>query len=160
MSIKIALPFILSSLFVGCVSMPTADPKVSEQVKQFEAPASGNASVYIYRSDSIVGGLQKKDVWVDGECLGETIRGAFFHKEVEGNKEHVFSTESEFSPNHLKLNTETGKTYFIKQYIKPGVFVGGANLKVVDDAEGKKAISESRLTPNGKCSKPSINLEK
>ncbi|MGK4868221.1 DUF2846 domain-containing protein, partial [Acinetobacter baumannii] len=42
------------------------------------------------------------------------------------------------------------------QYIKPGVFVGGANLKLVDDAQGQKAINEYRLAEAGKCSKATI----
>ncbi|MFH4410866.1 DUF2846 domain-containing protein, partial [Acinetobacter baumannii] len=75
----------------------------------------------------------------------ETARGIFFYKEVAGNQEHTVSTESEFSPNHLKFKTEAGKKYFVQQYIKPGVFVGGANLKLVDDAQGQKAINEYRL---------------
>lgn len=79
-----------------------------------------------------------------------------FYKEVAGNQEHTVSTESEFSPNHLKFKTEAGKKYFVQQYIKPGVFVGGANLKLVDDAQGQKAINEYRLAEAGKCSKATI----
>ena len=54
--------------------------------------------------------------------------------------------------------TEAGKKYFVQQYIKPGVFVGGANLKLVDDAQGQKAINEYRLAEAGKCSKATIAL--
>ena len=84
--------------------------------------------MYVYRSNNIVGSALKKDIWVDGECLGETARGVFFYKEVDGNKNHTISTESEFSPNHLKIEVQSGKNYFIQQYIKLGFFVGGANL--------------------------------
>lgn len=100
-----------------------------------------------------MGGAIKKDIWIDGECLGESARGVFFYKDVQGNREHVISTESEFSPNHLKLQTESGQ-----QYIKPGVLVGGANLKQVDRSVGEKAVSEYELAQSGKCSKPTISL--
>ncbi|XOC77871.1 DUF2846 domain-containing protein [Haemophilus influenzae] len=55
------------------------------------------------------------------------------------------STESEFSNNDLNIKTESGKNYFIRQYIKFGVFAGGANLEQVSEEEGKKAISKLNM---------------
>ncbi len=149
----------VSLFFVGCASVPQADSTLSQKVKELKAPSEGQAAVYVYRSKSVVGAALKKDVWLDGACLGETARGTFFYKEVMGDQEHVISTESEFSPNHLKLKTDAGKSYFIQQYIKPGAFVGGANLKQVSDEEGRKAVNEYSLAKGGDCSKPSIILE-
>ncbi|NUF12006.1 DUF2846 domain-containing protein [Acinetobacter oleivorans] len=158
MNFKYWLPILVSTAFVGCASVPQANPQLAQQAKQLTAPTTGNAVIYVYRSNNVVGSALKKDVWVDGECLGETARGIFFYKEVSGNQEHTVSTESEFSPNHLKFKTEAGKNYFVQQYIKPGVFVGGANLKLVDDTQGQKAISEYHLAEIGKCSKATIAL--
>lgn len=62
-------------------------------------------------------------------------------------------TESEFSPNDLKLVTRSGNNYFVRQYIKVGVFVGGANLKVVDEEQGRKAVAKLSLARAGTCSK-------
>ncbi len=90
----------------------------------------------------------------------KTARGTFFLKEVLGNQEHTISTESEFSPNHLVLKTEAGKNYFVQQFMKPGVMVGGANLKQVDALTGEKAVSEYKLAQAGKCSKATITLDK
>ncbi len=101
----------------------------------------------------------KKDVWVDGEWLGETSRGVFFYKEVMGNQKHTISTESKFSPNHLDIETAAGKQYFVQQFIKMGAFVGGANLKLVDEQTGKKAISEYAFAQGGNCSKATIALK-
>ena len=84
----------------------------------------------------------KKDIWIDNKCLGESAIKVFFYQDVKGNEEHKLSTESEFSPNVLVINTESGKNYFIRQYIKMGAFVGGANLELVDEEEGKKAVSK------------------
>ncbi|MBJ9704998.1 DUF2846 domain-containing protein [Acinetobacter calcoaceticus] len=160
MNIKYWLPILVSTAFVGCASVPQANPQLAQQAKQLTEPTNGNAAIYVYRSNNVVGSALKKDVWVDGECLGETARGIFFYKEVSGNQEHTVSTESEFSPNHLKFKTEAGKNYFVQQYIKPGVFVGGANLKLVDDTQGQKAINEYHLAETGKCSKTTIVLAK
>jgi len=141
-------------LFVGCASVPTEVPEKTKELKIFESPAEGKAGVYIYRKNAMGrGGLLKKDLWIDGKCLGETAGGVFFYQQVEGNQEHNIATESEFSPNHLKVFTETGKNYFIRQYIKWGVFVGGANLEEVDEAKGKAAVGKLKLAVSGNCSK-------
>ena len=142
-----------SVLFAGCASVPTEQAEVSNVIKQVKAPSANNAGLYIYRSNSVVGGALKKDVWVDDECIGETARGTFFYHEVLGNIQHKVSTESEFSPNDLIIDTKAGDNYFVKQYIKPGLIVGGAGLKLVTEAEGKQAISDLDLGIKGKCSK-------
>lgn len=142
-----------SVLFAGCASVPTEQAEVSNVIKQVKAPSANNAGLYIYRSNSMVGGALKKDVWVDDECIGETARGTFFYHEVLGNIQHKVSTESEFSPNDLIIDTKAGDNYFVKQYIKPGLIVGGAGLKLVTEAEGKQAISDLDLGIKGKCSK-------
>mgnify|MGYP001075931806 CR=1 FL=1 len=141
-----------ATLFAGCASVPMAENAQSSQVKLFPEPPAGQSALYIYR-DSSLGGALKKDVWVDGECLGETAPKVFFYKTVAGDKEHTISTESEFSPNDLKLFTRSGSNYFVRQYIKVGVFVGGANLKVVDEEQGRKAVAKLSLARAGTCSK-------
>lgn len=156
---KILFSVLLTGLFVGCASVPKADPQHTLEAKKLVAPTEGKAALYVYRSNSVVGAALKKDIWLDGECLGETARGTFFYKEVEGNQNHTLSTESEFSPNHFTFKAEAGQQYFVQQFIKPGVFVGGANLKRVDQTQGKKAIAEYQLAEGGKCSQASIRLE-
>lgn len=64
-------------LVVGCASVPMQDVKTSGQAKAFNAPTNGNAGLYVYR-DTALGSALKKDVWVDGECLGETAPKMFF----------------------------------------------------------------------------------
>ena len=41
--------------------------------------------------------------------------------------------------------------YFIRQYIKFGLFVGGAGLELVDEEEGEKEVSELDMV-KGTCS--------
>ncbi|EOX3981157.1 DUF2846 domain-containing protein [Vibrio alginolyticus] len=138
----------------GCASVPTVDSTVSNQAKSFEAPQEGNSGIYVYREDTFVGAALKKYVYVDGECIGETAPGIFFYHEVEGNKEHQVSTESEFSENHLTIYTEEGRNYFVNQYIKMGVFVGGAGVELVDENKGKAEVLKVDMAVKGKC--PSI----
>ncbi len=144
---------VVSSLFfVGCASVPMESPETSAMAKQFNPPSEGKAGIYVYRSGSF-GGALKKDVWINGECIGETAPNVFFYEEVAGDSEHKISTESEFSPNDLSITTETGKHYFVEQFIKMGVFVGGAGVKLVDEEEGKKEVASLDMAKKGKCSK-------
>ena len=136
----------------GCASVPKASNEQSAQAKLFPAPDEGNAGLYVYRN-SFVGKALKKDIFVDGNCLGESADKMFFYTQVPGNKEHTIATESEFSPNKLVLDMKAGVNYFIRQYIKMGVFVGGANLEVVSEDTGKIEVAKLNTAENGQCSK-------
>ena len=138
-------------LLAGCAAVPMAPESKSSEAKQFSPPPDGEAGLYVFR-DSQLGGALKKDIWVDGECLGESASRTFFYRTVAGDKEHTISTESEFSPNNLVLFMKAGVNYFVRQYIKLGLFVGGANLKVVDATEGENAVRELGLAEAGTCS--------
>jgi hypothetical protein len=138
-------------LTTGCTSVPMEPKEKSELAKEYNLPPEGKAGLYVYRSGSF-GGALKKDVWLNGKCVGETAPNMFFYEEVEGNKEHKVSTESEFSPNDLFVNTESGKNYFVRQYIKMGAFVGGAGVELVNEDKGKKQVSKLGMAKKGKCS--------
>lgn len=143
---------LLPVLMVGCATVPTYTGAIVEKAKSFQSPTNGNAGLYVYR-DSMIGQALKKDVWVDGECLGETAPNTFFYTEITGNKNHRISTESEFGNNHLDLYTNANQNYFVKQSIKMGVFSGGAKLKVVPSDEAMQDISKLKMIQIGNCSK-------
>lgn len=150
---KILITAVLSVSFLsGCASVPMESKEQSEMAKTFGSPSVNNAGLYIYRSGSF-GGALKKDVWVDDKCIGETAPNVFFYEEVQGDEEHKISTESEFSANDLLVKTESGKNYFIRQYIKLGVFVGGAGVELVEEEKGKKEVQDLQLAKKGTCSK-------
>ncbi|MCE2595765.1 DUF2846 domain-containing protein [Motilimonas cestriensis] len=150
---KLLLASVVAASFLsGCATVPTASNEAETTAKKFSAPAPNNAGIYVYRKDSIVGGALKKDVWINGECIGETAPGIFFYHEVAGGEEHKVSTESEFSPNDLLVKAEAGKLYFVEQYIKMGAFVGGAGVEQADEATGKAEVSKLKLAEKGNCS--------
>lgn len=149
---KVLTTIAVTVLFAtGCTSVPMESKEKSELAKQYNSPSEGKAGLYVYRSGSF-GGALKKDVWLNGKCVGETAPNMFFYEEIEGNTEHKVSTESEFSPNDLLVKTESGKNYFVSQYIKMGVFVGGAGVELVDEEKGKKQVSKLDMAIKGKCS--------
>lgn len=149
---KIAALAFASLLFAGCATVPMEVKELSDKAKEFNPPSAGNAGLYIYRASG-PGTALKKDIYVDDKCIGESAPNIFFYEEVTGGQQHKLSTESEFSANDLLVNTESGRNYFIEQYIKMGVFVGGANLMIVDDEKGKKRVSRLKLAKKGTCSK-------
>lgn len=127
-------------LVAGCASVPMASKEDDAAAKQFAVPKDGKAAVYVYRN-SFVGKALKKNISLDGAILGETANKVYFYKVIEPGK-HVLSTESEFGDNTLSFDADPAKNYFVEQYIKMGVFVGGANLKMVSEEEGQKAVLE------------------
>jgi hypothetical protein len=134
---------ILSAFLNGCATVPMASVESDKERKEFSHPSQGNAGLYIYRN-SAFGGALRKSVYVDGQLVGETAPMTYIYKEVEPGK-RILSTESEFSNNDLTLDAKTGQNYFVRQYIKLGLFVGGANLRIVSEEEGKKGVLQCNL---------------
>lgn len=131
------------TLLSGCATVPMADKAQDASLKEFQKPAENKAGLYIYR-DTFAGQALKKNLYINGKLIGETANKTFFYREVDAGK-YVISTESEFSENDLELTVEPGKHYFVEQYIKLGVFVGGAGLKLVDTENGMKAVKKCSL---------------
>lgn len=136
----------------GCASVNMANKEEADKVKQFAAPISGSSGLYVYRN-GLFGSALKKDIWIDGKCLGESASDVFFYTQVEGGKKHKIETESEFSPNSLEVIMDAGKNYFIRQYIKMGAFVAGADLELIPEEQGKADVAKLGLAQPGTCSK-------
>jgi hypothetical protein len=147
---RLAVSMFVVVLLAGCASVKMESKEASAKAKQFSAPTAGLAGVYVYR-DSVVGKALKKDVWLDGKCVGESGPDTFFYTEASPGK-HTLSTESEFSPNDLAILVEAGKTYFYRQFIKMGLMRGGADLEAMPDEQGRAAVTKLELASNGACS--------
>ena len=148
---KLILSMALMALLTGCASVKMEDKAASERAKQFARPSAGQAGLYVYR-DSPLGAALKRNIWVDDKCLGESAPNVFFYTEVAPGNRKV-STQSEFSPNDLALLVEAGKNYFVRQYIKLGVFVGGTGLETIPEEQGKAAVAKLELASAGTCNK-------
>ncbi len=135
---------IIASLHLsGCASVPMASVDTDKAKKTFSAPAEGKSGLYVYRNSSF-GTALKKTVSLDGSVIGESAANTYFYKEVAPGT-HVISTESEFSDNQISIDFKQGVNYFVHQYIKVGVFVGGAGVEAVSEEEGKKGVLECKL---------------
>ncbi|MFT5789090.1 MAG: hypothetical protein ACI8SJ_001198 [Shewanella sp.] len=141
--IYLALSLIALTFFSGCASVPMASSEQDSALKQFQKPQNGNAGLYIYRN-TFGGQALKKNVYLDGKLIGETANKVFFYKELAPGS-YSLATESEFSENNLNLPVEAGQLYFVEQFIKMGVFVGGAGLEKVDNEIGMKNVKQCKL---------------
>lgn len=137
-------------LLTACATVPMENTENDLNAKQFLEPADGKSGIYIYRQFGPGTALTKK-IMIDDKCIGKSAPSVYFYNEVEADKLHVISTQSEFSPNVLELYTESGKNYFIENYIKMGLFVGGADLKERDEKDAKEAIAKLNLASNSGC---------
>ena len=142
---KVLLGAAIISVFLlsGCASVPMASMEQDATAKKFSQPAADKAGLYVFRN-TFVGQALKKTVSLDGAIIGETANKIFFYKEITPGS-HTLSTESEFSDNVITFQADGGKNYFSEQYIKMGVFVGGAGLKMVPEEEGKRKVLECGL---------------
>ena len=148
-----SIPLLFCTLLItGCASVAMESTEKSNQAKKFNNPPANSAGLYVYRKGQIAP-QSKKDIILNGECLGESANNTFFYKEVTAPASHVIATESEFSPNVIEIYVEAGKNYFIKQFIKIGLFVPGAGLALVDEDTGKNAVTKISLAKSGNCSK-------
>ena len=152
MSMRTIASLVFVAILSGCASVSMESKERSDAAKKFSQPSAGSAGIYVFRSGSF-GGALKKDLWIDGKCVGESAPNVFFYEEVNGDAEHTLSTESEFSPNDLIVKAVAGINYFVRQYMKMGVFVGGAGLELIGEDEGKKEVSKLELAKKGTCSK-------
>lgn len=138
------LPLLLLAFLAGgCASVPMASVEESGSRKAFAPPPADKAALYIFR-DSSLGGSLKKTLYVNGEVIGESAPKTFFYRQVTPGTTTI-STESEFSENDLSVETRGGQNYFIRQYIRIGVFVGGANLELVGEEEGREGVRACEL---------------
>ncbi len=139
----LAAGLIFAIFLSGCATVPMAPLEQDTALKKFSQPLPDKANLYIYRSSSFGSALTKK-LYIDDELLGETAPKTYFFKEIEPG-EHKIATQSEFGDNSITFQAESGRNYFCEQYIKLGVFVGGANLKMVSEEEGMKQVMKCGL---------------
>lgn len=140
----------LAVLMTGCAAtVPMASKERDAAAKSFAQAPPDKANLYIYRN-STFGFALRKFVSIDGKPVGATAAKTYLFKQIEPGK-RILSTESEFSDNTLELDALPGKTYFVRQYIKMGVFKGGANLELVPEEVARPEVLECEraevLTP-------------
>lgn len=141
--ILIVVTLAFSVHLTGCATVPMAPAADDQLRKQFSSPGEGKAGLYIYRNSNF-GAALTKVVYLDDQVVGATAPMTYFYREIAPGQ-HTLSTQSEFSNNDLPITANSGSNYYVRQYMKMGLFVGGANLELVSEEEGRKGVSECNL---------------
>jgi len=129
-----------TALVSGCASVPMASLDDDTSAKTF-AVKEGKSSIYVYRNESF-GGAIPITVALNGKVAGQTGPQTFFLFEVDPGAHEVSSIAENNSL--LKLNTEPGKSYFVWQEVKMGMWMARSLLQQVDDATGRKGVAECK----------------
>lgn len=138
-----ALAVLAAAIVTGCASVPMASSDADAKAKNFQAEApAGKANIYIYRNENM-GAALKMTVLLDGQLAGDTGAKTYIFKSVDpGAHTLVSKTENDAA---LTVDAEAGKTYFVWQEVKMGMFAARSQLHLVDDNTGQAGVSECKL---------------
>lgn len=131
---------LIASLMGGCASVPMASMDDDAKAKSF-AVREDKANIYVYRNESF-GGAIPMTVALDGRVVGQTGPQTYFLFEVDPGPHEVSSIAENNSV--LKLDAKAGKSYFVWQEVKMGVWMARSQLHEVDEQTGRKAVAECK----------------
>ena len=128
------------TFLAGCATVPMASLQDDASGKAFAAP-DGKAAIFLYR-DETLGAAIPITVSLDGKVAGQTAAQTYYLWVVDpGSHEigcHAENTET------LKLNTNPGKSYFVWQEMKMGMWTPRCALQEKDEQQGRKAVQECK----------------
>lgn len=135
-------------LLSGCAATATRG-NVDDEVmqKQFLKPSQDEVSLYVYRDHEGFFGndvTTKRKIWVNSKEIGGLIARSYFYIKVPQGITSI-ETESEFGNNHITFDAIGGRIYFIKQSLKMGVWLAGADVELTHDLKGKENVLTSKL---------------
>lgn len=132
-------------LLTGCATHvasyekgPEAE-KVNLYAKSLPTPPKGYAGLYFIRQVSVQGANLNKDLYVDGQFVGETFIGTYYYRLVKPGT-HLLQTESSMGVNNLVGDFEEGKNYFYEQEIVYRPMVQGARLVKISENDAFKLL--------------------
>lgn len=119
------------------------DAKTDKTDRPLPEQPADKALIYIVRT-AMIGYKIHSKLAVDGKWMGVNRGGTHFYFTLEPG-EHFFCSESE-NQDYLPLTVEAGKTYYLKQQVEMGMFKARTNLVVLNEEEGKKAVTKTNLS--------------
>lgn len=132
---------LVATLFAaGCASVPMATTDEDSQAKSFAVKAD-KANIYLYRNETF-GGAVLMTVTLDGKVAGQSGPQTYYLWEVDPGPHEVTSVAENTST--LKLDTEAGKSYFVWQEVKMGLWMARTRLQQVDEETGRKGVAECK----------------
>jgi hypothetical protein len=126
----------------GCASVPMASSEADLAAKEFKAPINGKAGVYIYRNETMGGGV-KMDVFIDDQFIGSTASKTYHYVELTPGR-HGLKSIAE-NESLLDLTAAANKLYYVWQEVKMGILYARNKLQLVDEKTGQVGVRESKL---------------
>jgi hypothetical protein len=131
--------------FAGCAAVTMAPIDQDAEAKKFEVPA-GQSRIYVYRNESF-GGAIYMTLSLDGRIMGRTAAQTYFMWDVAPGKHTVSSHAEDVST--VTLETAPGRSYYIWQEVKMGLWMARSALQQVDEKTGRAGVLECQLAAPG-----------
>jgi hypothetical protein len=137
---NVLLTVVFMAVLTGC---GVTRQQMVKAVENYTPPVTIDAKnpkslVYVVRPDSM-GGIVSFEVSIDKTVIGKTQGSQYIYFYlVPGDYKIISKAEN---TAYLQLSTEAGKTYFIRQYASMGFLFARNELGLVDDVEGKYALT-------------------
>jgi hypothetical protein len=138
---KLLAAFVVLLALSGCASVPMGDAGQDAALKSFTV-APDKAGIYVYRNESI-GAAIKMDVAIDGFDIGQTAAKTYLYTEVAPGF-HTIISKSE-NVDTIGVEIKPGTLTYIWQEVKMGALYARTKLHLVDEAQGRKGVQESKL---------------
>lgn len=134
------VPALLLLLLSGCASVPMTSEALDAEAKTFVAKPD-KSSIYLYRNETF-GGAILMTTTLDGKVAGQTGPKTYFLWEVAPGKHEITSVGE--NTVKLEFDTEPGKTYYVWQEIKMGLWMARSLLHLVDEEAGQAGVNECK----------------
>lgn len=103
----------------------------------------GKALIYVIRPTHY-GGSDQAKLAVDGKWVGVNRMMTYFYFTLDAGP-HYFCSQSE-NRSLLSLVVEPGKTYYLQQKIRMGMFKAQNDLQLLEEDEGKRGLAKCKLS--------------
>lgn len=136
------MAIVCTSLLSGCASVPPASSTFERKALSF-TPATGTASIYVYRPYNFLAGGSLFNISLDYKEFGNLETKTYLFGNITPGPhivraEHLGTNQSK----PAKFEAEAGKLYFFK--VTPGW--GGINIELVGQSEGRNNVINYSLS--------------
>ena len=128
----------------GCAS----GPKFADVEKTIPSLKAGEARVYFYRENSMMGAAIQPDLRLNGEVVGESKPGGFFYVDRPAGK-YVASASTE-TEKTASFTLDTGETKYLQTSPSFGILVGRVVIEIVDPVKARADIATLSYAPLAK----------
>ena len=128
------------SIMSGCASVPMATSDDDARAKSFNVQP-GKANIYLFR-DEVMGAAIGVPVMFNGKMAGKTASKTYFLWEIAPGDYELASVAENTST--LRVRAEAGRSYYVWQEMKMGLFQPRTELQQVDEARGKAGVTASQ----------------